>query len=179
MKLLTVIFTTFDSLLQGTPLSVEITFLLYQVSAIRAGGSYVSPVAPDTGLKSVPLVLDCHSYETSPSNTGVTLVNIAASLPSQIIWSEPIAPAVKLLTVTLIAVVGSLQVLPLSADVTRRLNHVSATSAPAKYNSFVSPVIFDQVLPLRLLCHWYVIVPSPLTGSPLANGAGVSPSQIH
>jgi len=66
----------------------------------------------------VPSGLSCHWNVNVPSPAGAVAVNAAGVSPSQMVCAAEIVPAVKLLTVTLIAAVISVHGLPLSVDVT-------------------------------------------------------------
>ena len=168
---------TFDSSVHGTPLSVEVTLLLYHVSAVIAAGAYVASVAPAIGAKAMLSALLIHWYAIVPSAVAATEVNAAGMSPSQTVCAVPIVPGVRLLTVTLTTFVISVHVTPDSVEMTDLLYHVSAVSAGGVKVSLVAPVMFEKEAPSRLLCHWYVKVPSPV-GITLISAAGVEPEHI-
>ena len=60
-----------------------------------------------------------------PSPLAAVPVNIAGAVPSHMVCEVPMTPGVKFTTVTLTEFVSSVQRLPSSVEVTKRLNHVS------------------------------------------------------
>src|SRR5664280_298571 len=177
-KLLTVILITLVIAVHAFPLRVEVTSLLYHVSAARLPGAYVSPVAPAITLKVTPSALLYHLYVNTPSPVGVTLISGTGAVFSHIVWSIPIDPGTKLLTVTFIVFDSSVHVFSPMVEVAWRLYQVSAASAPGAYVARVAPPIAANVVPSMLFSHWYVNVPSPEAAATDVNAAGVSPSHI-
>jgi hypothetical protein len=68
-------------------------------------------------------------------------VKAAGAEPEQIVWSVPIDPCEKLITVILTALLSSVHEFPARMAFTSRLNHVSINNAPGVNVSFVSPGI--------------------------------------
>ena len=112
-----------------------------------------------------------------PSPVGNTLVSGDGAVLSHIVSSDPIDPGSKLLTVTLIILDSSIQVLAPRVDVTTLLYHVSWVNAPDVYVSLVARGISVKIVPSVLLFHWYVKVPSPV-GVTLPKTKGIPLSHI-
>ena len=120
-KLFTVISMVSDISVHDTVLRVAVASLLNHVSCESAGEVYVARVAPAIVLNAIPLMLLSHWYVFIPSPLAATLVNGDGAVASQIVWSEPIEPGAKLITVTLRILVSSVHSFPLSVDLTSRL----------------------------------------------------------
>ena len=79
---------------------MEVTKILYQVSAVNGPGAYVAPLAPAMPVKVVPSVLFCHCTVSKPSPAGAAEVRTAGVSPLQIVCVPLTDPGVMLLTVT-------------------------------------------------------------------------------
>jgi hypothetical protein len=130
-KLLTVILTMLVVAVHDLRFRVDVTSLLYHVSAARLPGAYVSLVAPAITLKVDPSGELYHLYVKVPSPVGIALVSGIGAVFSHIVWSLPIEPGTKLMTVIFIVFDAMVHVFNPSVEVTWSLYQVSALSAPA------------------------------------------------
>jgi hypothetical protein len=103
----------------------------------------VALVAPLIGAKVVPSALLSHWYVKVPSPVDAVDVNDAGISLSHIVCAALMVPGVKLLTVTLMALVINVHELPLRVEVTCLWYHVSAISAAGAKVSLVAPVMFE------------------------------------